>query len=75
MSESKSYHDVEVEFNGNRFSLFGAYTYRLTCTCAGGWELWGLLDGKEKLLAGEFDEAPLRIYVDGVLICGKPDEH
>lgn len=73
MSENKSYHGVEVEYGGNRISLFGSYSLRLTCTCAGGWELWGLLDGKEKLLAGEFDVVPLRVYVDGILICGDDD--
>jgi len=68
-----SYRDVEVEYKGDRFSLFDSYALRLTCTCAGGWELWNTWEGKEELLAGEFDVVPLRVYVAGVLVCGDDD--
>lgn len=69
-----SYHDVEVEFNGLRVALFDAsWGLRLTCTRFGGWELWNLWDGKEALLAGEYNAVPLRVYVSGVMICGTPD--
>lgn len=71
MSEDRSYHDVEVEYGGKRFRLFDvSYGLRLTCTRAGGWELWNMWEGKEEFLAGEFRDPPLRVYVAGVLICG-----
>jgi hypothetical protein len=73
MSESRSYHDVEVEYEGGRFHIFDMpYSWHLTCTRAGGWELWDMWCAEGKLLAGEFNKRkPLRVYVAGVLICGK----
>lgn len=71
-SVDRSYHDVEVEFSGKRMRLFDAsYGLLLSCTRCGGWELWNRWGGKEELLAGEYNEIPLRVYVAGILICGK----
>jgi hypothetical protein len=71
-SVDRSYHDVEVEFSGKRIRLFDAsYGLLLSCTRCGGWELWNRLGGKEELLAGEYNEIQLRVYVAGILICGK----
>jgi hypothetical protein len=69
-----SYHDVEVEFAGKRYRLFDeSYGLRLICTRAGGWELWNVWNGVEELLAGEYNEIPLTIFVDGKIICGSSD--
>lgn len=66
-----TYHDVEVEFDGNRIRIFnGGYGLRLTRTRAGGWELWNATSGRDELLAGEFHTVPLRVLVAGVVICG-----
>lgn len=71
VSKSRSYHDVEVEFDGKRVRLFDAgYGLMLTCTRMGGWELWNKWAGKEELLAGEYHTIPLRVIVDGVVVCG-----
>lgn len=63
-----SYHDVEVEFGEVREKVFNLpFNIKLTCTRVGGWELWD----QDKLLAGEYGEVPLKVYVAGNLICGK----
>jgi len=72
-----SYHDVEVEFNGIREKIFNLpFNLMLTCTRVGGWELWEStvdtvsLKLDYKLIAGEYNETPLKIYVDGIQILG-----
>lgn len=68
----RSYHDVEVEFGGKRLRLFDAgYGLLLTCNRASGWRLWNTWGGRDELLAGEYDEPILRIYVAGALVCGR----
>lgn len=69
-----SYHDVEVEFNGKRMRLFtSSYGFELTCNRVGGWRLWHKWQGEYKLLAGEYDEPRLRVYIAGSLVCGDPE--
>ncbi len=70
-----SYHDIDVAFNGKRIRLFDAiYGLELTCTRVSGWQLWYTGDGREKaeLLASEYGEIKLRIYVAGTMILGDP---
>lgn len=65
-----SYHDVEVESDKlPRIKLFNAsYGLQLICTRAAGWELWNMWSGVEELLAVEYHEVKLRIYVSGIQI-------
>lgn len=69
----RSYHDVVVHVAGGRaYRIFdSAYGLRLTCTRAGGWELWNVWGGKEELLAGEYGSTRLSVVVDGIVICGE----
>jgi hypothetical protein len=68
----RSYHDVEVEFGGNRYRLFDvSYGLMLTCTRMGGWELWNRWDGKDELLASEYGTIKLTVIVDGIVVCGE----
>lgn len=67
--EQLSYHDVEVQFDGQRIRLFDAsYSLMLTCTRAGGWRLYTRFNGEEKLLAGEYDNPPLEIFINGIQV-------
>ena len=72
--ERFSYHDVVVSFGDKKIPLFDAsYGLMLTCTRAGGWELWNRWGGTEELLAGEFNEVPLTIEVAGhAILRSKP---
>lgn len=68
-SPSPNYHHLFVttrSIERTRFSEL-SFRYKVTCTRVGGWELW---EG-DKLVAGEFDtiSAPLRLDVNGVVIC------
>ena len=69
-----SYHDVEVEFEGQpRIALFnGPFSWELTCTRAGAWQLWKYMgQGSSRLIADEYggDEVPrLSIWVGGVQV-------
>jgi len=73
MTKPKSYHDLyittaEIE----RASIFDlAFNCLLTCTHAGGWELWLAVDdtGKREVAAGEYDTRGLRLDIDGYVIC------
>jgi hypothetical protein len=69
--EDPTYHDVVVQIKGQDYRLFDhSYGLRLTCTRAGGWELWNMWGGKEELLGGEFAGlGPFSISVQGMLIC------
>lgn len=69
-----SYHDVSVEYGGERIKLFDAgYRLLLTCTRSGGWELWGgsiLAKEGKTLLAGEFDpDKPLKVFIGATCVC------
>jgi len=65
-----SYHDVEVSYAGKRFRPFDvSESVRLVCSRCGGWELWSTWGGVEKLLAGEYHETKLSVFVRGVQIC------
>ncbi len=71
-----SYHDVEVEFEGQpRIALSsGPFTWELTCTRASGWQIWEYIprsSGSCKSIAAEYggDEVPrLSIWVGGVQV-------
>jgi hypothetical protein len=77
---NNSYHDIYVSYvdrEGHhlKFRLFDApCNYRITCTRAGGWELWHHTLGKEpKLLAGEYNEIQLTVSLtDGTYLCNPP---
>lgn len=69
---SLSYHDVIVYVNGEAHRIANNYAYELSCTKAGGWQLWHKWGGKEaKLLGGEYDGGDFRIEIAGTVICGK----
>lgn len=75
-----SYHDVEVEFEGQpRIAIFNApFNWELTCTRTAGWQLWkwenAPFTGKairSMVIADEYggDEYPrLSIWVGGVQV-------
>lgn len=73
-----SYHDLHITTADlARRSVFDLpYSYRVTCTRAGGWELWhishnmalGALPAHEELLAGEYHTKGLRLDVAGHVI-------
>jgi len=67
-----SYHDVVVFVNDKPMRVFDAsYGMLLTCTRAGGWELWENWRGVKNLLAGEYHETNvLRIEIAGIPILG-----
>lgn len=71
MSAELSYHDLFVTVEGQkrvRFSDLG-FGHMLICTRVGAWELWFHEDdGRERLVAGEFDETGLRLDVAGHVI-------
>jgi hypothetical protein len=67
-AEPRSYHDIEVEFDGKRVRLFDApFSWNLMCARTTGWQL----RENETLLAGEYDTMLLRVYVAGQLVCGR----
>lgn len=69
--EAPSYHDVVVHFGEQSIRLCDAsYGLRLTCTRAGGWDLWNVWRGDEKLLGSEYGDEPFCIEVRGVAVCG-----
>jgi hypothetical protein len=69
--EAPTYHDVIVSVKGKDYRLFDhSYGLRLTCTRAGGWELWNMWGGKEELMGGEYAGlGPFSITVQGMTIC------
>lgn len=68
-SAGPSYHDVVVFVNGERYRIKDNYAYQLTCTRAGGWNLWHIWGGKETLIGGEYNFDDFRIEVRGVVVC------
>ena len=69
-----SYHDVEVYVDGVRYRPGGDYALELTCTKAGGWQLWwDWLDRKE-MIGGEFEGGGFCVAVKGHAICGRIPE-
>jgi hypothetical protein len=65
-----SYHDVIVYINEKSYRIFDcSYGLQLTCTRAGGWELWDYWDDHEVLIGGEYNGDNFRIEVDGIIIC------
>lgn len=67
-----SYHDIVVYCDGQRYELgTDSYSLMLTCTRAGGWELW---DCRECLIGGQFHSAQFSLEIAGVLVCGKKPE-
>jgi hypothetical protein len=75
----RTYHDVEFQIgDGPRERIFNeGYSLMITCTRAGGWELWGGTshDTNERvLMAGEYNAVPLCLYVAGVQICGPKEK-
>lgn len=75
-----SYHDVVVYAQGKdgmvrAYRLFDAcYDLRLTCTRAGGWELWRMLRPHEQLLGGEFLGPSFCVAAAGIPLCGSIPE-
>lgn len=69
-----SYHDLHITTDElPRTSVFNLpFNLMVTCSRTGGWELWrmgmALGEGKEALLAGEYDENGLRLDVAGHVI-------
>lgn len=65
-----SYHDLHITTaEMPRRSIFNLpYNLMVTCTHAGGWELWRRGVFRETLLAGEFCSRGLRIDVAGHVI-------
>lgn len=71
-----SYHDVEIEFEGQPRIAFssGPFSWELTCTRAGGWQLWDHYPEcrtQNRNIAAEYggDGVPrLSIWVDGVQV-------
>lgn len=65
-----SYHDVVVFVNGQKYEIANHYGIMLTCTRAGGWELWDVSGGAgEKQIGGEYSGNDFRIEVKGFVIC------
>ncbi len=66
-----SYHDLEIETaHMSRTSIFDLpYGLEVTCTKVGGWQLWNTnFKPTAELLAGEYDENWLRLFVGGATI-------
>jgi hypothetical protein len=63
-----TYHDIELEFGSVKQKIFDLpHNLKLTCTRVGGWELWQ----QDRVIAGEYNDIALKIYVAGILICGE----
>jgi len=68
-----SYHDVIVIVNGKEYRIRDNYAYQLTCTRAGGWNLWHIWNGKETLIGGEFNgDDEFIIKVGDAVLGGSP---
>ena len=65
----KTYHDVIVYIQEKAYRIADDYTYQLTCSKIGGWQLWQLRDNKEELIGGEYDSDNFRIEVAKEIIC------
>ena len=71
MSSAPSYHDVVVYANGEKYFIGRDYGLLLTCSRAGGWELWKNWGGKQLPLGGEYSGKDFCVAVRGVAVCGK----
>lgn len=66
-----SYHDLHITTAEiPRTSIFNLpFALFVICTRTGGWELWEKWDGKERQLAGEYNnDNGLRLDVNGTII-------
>jgi hypothetical protein len=69
-----SYHDVVCCYDDPdgkevRVEMYNSYGYWLHCSNVSGWRLWCNDTGtKDELIAGEYDNAKLRIFVKGIQI-------
>jgi hypothetical protein len=70
-----SYHDVIVYVGNVEYKPSSNYALHLTCTKAGGWNLYHIWDGKERCIGGEFEGEPFCIEVAGMVIVGKKPEN
>ena len=68
---ARSYHDVVVIIDGVRYPIKDNYSYVLSCTKVGGWNLYNKWNGKETLIGGEFESDSFQIEVDNIIICGE----
>lgn len=70
MSKPHSYRDLEIETaeipKTSTFNL--PYDLSVTCTRAGGWELWDNSGSTSRLIAGEYDTNWLRLTVGDTVI-------
>ncbi len=69
MNGYPSYHDVEVIIDGKSYKISEDYTYQLTCTRSGGWNLWHILQSESKLIGGEYTLNDFTIKIKGTVIC------
>lgn len=69
--DDRTYHDIVVFVDGAAYRVADNYAYQLTCTRAGGWELWWVWGNEERQIGGEYHgNAEFRIEVAGVVVCG-----
>lgn len=63
---SLSYHDLHIETpDFARTSIFNLpFSVEVRCTRTTGWEVWEHLDGKSRLIAGEFAGPEKYIVLD-----------
>lgn len=70
-----SYHDVVVEVNGVKYSMFDGYRHRLQCSHLTGWELLERLETSRSdrvdwtIVGGEYQNNDFRVTVAGHVIC------
>ena len=69
-----SYHDVKVYVGNKMYKPSWNYALQLMCTKAGGWNLFYVWMGKEKILGGEYEGEPFCIEVSDMVIVGKKPE-
>lgn len=72
MSETPSYHDLHITTAEiARTPIYNLpFSVRVKCNRVGGWEVWEIWDGSERLLGGEYagPENGLRLDVAGHVI-------
>ena len=67
-----TYHDVVVYVDGQEYCLSDHYGLELTCTRAGGWQLWNTWNkalDQAVQIGGEYHGGDFRIEVAGHVIC------
>lgn len=72
--EPLSYHDVVVYCGDSAYKLSDNYAYQLMCTRSGGWSLWYIWQGENKLIGEEFGKEPFCITIAGRPIVGSVPE-